>query len=207
MEPPRRGASLLHNVNNQISQDGEPRTDSWSVISTYTCGPRRLPGDRWGTQQAQGLCRGHSKSHLLSASLIPEPEREETSRQDVSPSGWEVTCRGKGCHQLSSPGPVHTGKWGDRSNLVKELGLYVTVTPMVERSALGGSQIQEPAGMAPPPCLSVPPNVGPGPGLWGQRTQACLCCVFSLETSPASAPYPPWGAWRLSQGLSGRAVT
>ena len=74
MEPPRRGASLLHNVNNQISQDGEPRTDSWSVISTYTCGPRRLPGDRWGTQQAQGLCRGHSKSHLLSASLIPEPQ-------------------------------------------------------------------------------------------------------------------------------------
>ena len=54
MESPRRGASLLHDVNNQISQDREPRTDSWSVISIFTCGPRRLPGDRWGTQQAQG---------------------------------------------------------------------------------------------------------------------------------------------------------
>ena len=46
MEPPRREAALLHNVNNQISQDGEPRTDSWYVISIYTCGPRGLPRDR-----------------------------------------------------------------------------------------------------------------------------------------------------------------
>ena len=160
-----------------------------------------------------GLNRPRDYSEVIASLTCSQPhssqnpEREETSRQDVSLSGWEVTCRGKGCHQLSSPGPIHTGKWGDRSNLVKELGLYVTVTPMVERSALGGSQIQEPAGMAPPPCLSGPPHVGPGPGLWGQRTQACLCCVFSLETSPASAPDPPWRAWRLSQGLSGRAVT
>ena len=33
-EPLRREAALLHNVNNQISQDGEPRTDSWYVISS-----------------------------------------------------------------------------------------------------------------------------------------------------------------------------
>ena len=46
MEPPRREAALLHNVNNKISQDGEPRTDSWDVISIYTCGPRGLPSDR-----------------------------------------------------------------------------------------------------------------------------------------------------------------
>ena len=61
--------------------------------------------------------------------------------------------------------------------------------------------------MAQPPCLSGPPHVGPGPRLWGQRTQACLCSVFSLESSPASAPHPPWGAWRLSRGLRGGAVT
>ena len=50
-------------------------------------------------------------------------------------------------------------------------------------------------------CLSGSPHVGPGLGLWGQRTRACLCCVFSLETSPASALHPPWSAWRLSQDL------
>ena len=46
VEPPRREASLLHSVNNQLSQDGKLRTDSRSVTSTYMCGPRRLPEDR-----------------------------------------------------------------------------------------------------------------------------------------------------------------
>ena len=79
MEPPSREASLLHSVNNQISQDGELRTDSWSVTSTYTYGPRRLPRDRWDAT-GPGTARAHSKPHLLSASLIPEP-REGREQQ------------------------------------------------------------------------------------------------------------------------------
>lgn len=46
-EPPSREGSLPHNVVNQLSQDWELTTDSRSVTFTYTCGPRRLPGDRW----------------------------------------------------------------------------------------------------------------------------------------------------------------
>ena len=33
-------------INHQLSQDRKLGTDSWSVTSTYMCGPRRLPGDR-----------------------------------------------------------------------------------------------------------------------------------------------------------------
>ena len=36
-EPLRREASLLRNVNNQISQDQEFGTDLWTVTSTYMC--------------------------------------------------------------------------------------------------------------------------------------------------------------------------
>ena len=59
--------------------------------------------------------------------------------------------------------------------------------------------------MAPPLCLSGPPHVGPGPGLWGQWAQAYLCCGSFLETSPDSALHPPrWAQrWGLSQGLRG----
>ena len=90
-EPPRREAALLHNVNNQISQDGEPRTDSWYVISS-TRVAQGGSQDRSGAQQAQGLCRGHSKSHLLSASLIPEP-REGRDQQTGGVTEQKVTCR------------------------------------------------------------------------------------------------------------------
>nr|XP_033715132.1 spermatogenesis-associated protein 31E1-like [Tursiops truncatus] len=47
VESPSREGSLPHNVVNQLSQDWELTTDSPSVTFTYTCGPRRLPGDRW----------------------------------------------------------------------------------------------------------------------------------------------------------------
>ena len=91
MEPPSREASLLHSVNNQISQDGELRTDSWSVTSTYTYGPRRLPRDRWDATGpgTAGLIASLTCSQPHSSQ---SPEREESSRQDVSCSRWEVTC-------------------------------------------------------------------------------------------------------------------
>ena len=91
MEPPSREASLLHSVNNQISQDGELRTDSWSVTSTYTCGPRRLPRDRWDAT-GPGTAGLIASLTCSQPHLSQSPEREESSRQDVSRSGWEVTC-------------------------------------------------------------------------------------------------------------------
>ena len=56
-EPPRREAALLHNVNNQISQDGEPRTDSWYVISSTRVaqgGSQGQVGDSTGPGTVQG---------------------------------------------------------------------------------------------------------------------------------------------------------
>ena len=99
-------------------------------------------------------------------------------------------------------GPIHMGKWGDKSISLERFGaLCHRHSHCGEicswRGPRSRSQLD---GMAPPPCLSGPPHVGPGPGLWGQRTRACLCCVLSLGR-PASAPHPPWRAWRLSQGL------
>ncbi|CAM9120065.1 unnamed protein product [Rangifer tarandus platyrhynchus] len=60
-----------------------------------------------GTQQAQGLC------YVIASLSCHQPcsalslDMEAASRQDVSPSVWEVTCR-EGCSQLSSPGPIYT---------------------------------------------------------------------------------------------------
>ena len=115
------------------------------------------------------------------------PEREENSRQDVSPSGWEVTCR-EWVTPAFLPGAHPHGKVGRQKLSPRTIWGSMSQSLLWWRDLLlEGSPIQEPAGMAPPPCLSGPPNVGPRQGLWGQRTRACLCCVFSLETSPASA--------------------
>ena len=62
-----------------------------------------------GTQQAQGL------SEVVASLTCHQPcsaqslEGEEASRHDVLPSRWQVTC-GEGSGQLSSPGPIYTGK-------------------------------------------------------------------------------------------------
>ena len=151
-------------------------------------------GTGGGAQQAQELCRGHRKSHLLSASLIPEPG-EGRDQQTGCVTEWV------GSHlsrmrvpSAFLPGAHPHGKVGRQKLSPRTIwGSMSQSLPWWRDLLLEGSPIQEPAGMAPPPCLSGPPHVGPRQGLWGQRTRACLCCVFSLETSPASAPHPPWG--------------
>ena len=73
-EPPSRQSSPLHSVVNQLSQDGELRTDSRSGASTYACGPRRLPEDRWHSTGPRALLKSY-KSHLSLTLLSPEPGR------------------------------------------------------------------------------------------------------------------------------------
>ena len=92
------------------------------MISIYTCDPRRLLKDSGGAQQAQGLCRGRSKSHLLSASLIPEPQ-EARDRQ----TGCVTKRVGSHLSRMRVPSafslePNHTGKWGDKSNSLEQFG-------------------------------------------------------------------------------------
>ena len=55
--PPSKESSLLHSVVNQLSRDGELRTDSRSGASTYACGPRRLPEDRWDSIGPRALLK------------------------------------------------------------------------------------------------------------------------------------------------------
>lgn len=118
-EPQRREAALLHNVNNQISQDGEPRTDSRWYDFIYTCGPRRLPGTGGGSNRPRDCAGGCSKSRCSQPHSSQSPEREETSRQDVSPSR-KSPVKNEGAISFL-PRPTHTGKW-ETSNPQNNLG-------------------------------------------------------------------------------------
>ena len=66
--------------------------------------PKEAPKGQVRGSTGPGMCRGHSKSHLLSASLNPEPG-EGRDQQTGCVTEQEVTCGGKGCCQLSSQGP------------------------------------------------------------------------------------------------------
>ena len=79
-------------INYQLSQDRKLGTDSWSVTSP-TCVPQGGFQGRGGTQQAQGPCKGHRKSHLLSALLTPEPGEGRGQQTGCVTIGWKVTCR------------------------------------------------------------------------------------------------------------------
>ena len=90
-EPLRKEASLLHNVNNQISQDQELRTDLWSDLYLYVW-PKEASRGQVGLNRPRD-CAGVIANLTFSQPCSPQsPEREEASTQDVSPSRWEVTC-------------------------------------------------------------------------------------------------------------------
>ena len=162
----------------------------WSMISIYTCDPRRLLKDSWGAQQAQGLCRGRSKSHLLSASLIPEPQ-EARDRQ----TGCVTKRVGSHLSRLRVPSafslePNHTGKWGDKSNSLEQFGALCHSHSHGEETC--SWRDPQSRGQQEWPRLHACQD----PHMWDQargcggRGHGPACAVFPLETSPASAPHP-----------------
>lgn len=86
------------------------------------------------------------------------------------------------------PGPIHRGKWGDRSSSLEQLWALChshshSGETCSRRGPDPGDRKNSPAAR-----LSGLPQVGPGSGLQGQRAQACLCCVSSLETGALWVP-------------------
>ena len=68
-----------------------------------------------GSQRTGELYRPKGSAEVIASLTYHQPcsaqnlEGEQACRQDVLPSGWEVTY-GEGSGQLSSPGPIYTGK-------------------------------------------------------------------------------------------------
>ena len=108
------GSFTSPQYNNQISQDQELGTDLWSVTSTYMCGPRRLPGDRWDLT-GPGTMQGHSKPHFLSTLLTPEPG-EGRDQQTGCATQWVGSDLWRRVLSAFLPGPIHSRKQRDRSN-------------------------------------------------------------------------------------------
>ena len=114
-------------------------------------------------------------------------------------------------------GPRHRPAWAVVSHWslvrrrisLERLGLCVTVTPMVESPFSEGASDPGDNRNGPASMPLRTPICETRPGPWGQRAQVCLCCVFSLEPSPASGLHPPWRTqqWGLSQGLRGGSGT
>lgn len=146
------------------------------MTSTYTCGPREAP------RVQVGLNRPTDCSGII-ASLICSHSRGQggrRSRQDVSPSMHESDLQKMNRPPAFLLGPIHMGKWETRAFPRERFGALCHRHPIVERSAPGGvPRIQEPAGMAPPPCSVRPPHVGPGPGGCGVEDTGLLL-LFSL---------------------------
>ena len=91
-EPLRKEASLLHNVNNQISQDQELRTDLWSDLYLYVW-PKEASRGEVGLSRPRDHARVIGSLTCYQPCSPQSPEGEEASRQDMSPIGWKVTCR------------------------------------------------------------------------------------------------------------------
>lgn len=134
-----------------------------------------------------GLNRPRDCARVVASLACPQPcspqspDGEGTSRVDVSPSGQEVTCGEQGCSELSSPGLFIGESPGDRSNCLEQFRAPRQSLPRWRVLLQGAPLIQEAAGIVLPPCLSEPPQVGPGPG-WAQP---CLYRGFSLDPGPA----------------------
>ena len=104
VEPLSREASLLHNANNQLSQDRELGTDSWSVTSTVRMWLKEAPREQVVLNKPRDCARVVASLACPQPCSPQRPDGGGTSRLDVSPSRQEATCGEQGCSQLSSPG-------------------------------------------------------------------------------------------------------
>ena len=132
-----------------------------------------------------GLNRPRDCARVVASLACPQPcspQRPDgggTSRLDVSPSRQEATCGEQGCSQLSSPGLFTGESPGDRSNCLEQFRAPCQSLPRWRALLQGAPLLQGAAGIVLPPCLSEPPQVGPGPG-WGVRVGTGLLILWLL---------------------------
>ena len=142
------------------------------------CGPRRLPGDRWDLTGPETV-QGHSKPHLLSTLLTPEPGEGRDQQtgcvtQRVGSDLWRRV--------LSAflPRPIHSRKQRDRSDSLEWFRALCIVTTAVQRPAPGGVSDPGEAGMGLPRARKDPSMWDQDRGGVRQRAQVCLCYGFCL---------------------------
>lgn len=176
VEPLSRQASLLHNANNQLSQDRELGPDLRSLTSVLHMWPKEAPRglNRWDSTGPEPVPQLWQVLPALSLAHC-RARCGRDYRLDVSPSGQDMTCGNKGA--ISSPPQAFSHeKAGRQSNSLEQFPRAsqgsVSVTP-----APGGAPDPGGSRNGPAPMPVRTPQVEPGPGgmwqqwalLWGQR--------------------------------------
>lgn len=161
VEPLSRQASLLHNANNQLSQDRELGPDLRSLTSVLHMWPKEAPRglNRWDSTGPEPVPQLWQVLPALSLAHC-RARCGRDYRLDVSPSGQDMTCGNKGA--ISSPPQAFSHeKAGRQSNSLEQVR-----APCQSLLLQGVPLTQEAAGMVLPPCLS-------GPHRWNQDLVGC----------------------------------